>query len=67
MCSPHLGILFLVNPRATDLFLFLPPGKANAALEWQAGSLGWRGREQMVACPLEGLVGWLFTTRQLNV
>ena len=28
----------------------------NAAPEWQAGSLGWRSRELVVACPLEGLV-----------
>lgn len=30
--------------------------KANASPEWQAGSLGWRSRELMVACPLEGIV-----------
>ena len=30
--------------------------RANAALEWQAGSLGWRSRELVEACPLEGLV-----------
>ena len=29
----------------------------NAALEWQAGSLRWRSREMIEACPLEGLVG----------
>ena len=29
---------------------------ANAAPEWQAGSLGWRSRGLMEACPLEGLV-----------
>jgi hypothetical protein len=29
----------------------------NAAPEWQAGSLEWRSRELMAACPLEGLVG----------
>ena len=28
----------------------------NAALEWQASSLGWRSRELMAACPLKGLV-----------
>jgi hypothetical protein len=28
----------------------------NAAPEWQAGSLGSRSRELLVACPLEGLV-----------
>jgi hypothetical protein len=28
----------------------------NAATEWQAMSWGWRRREIMVACPLEGLV-----------
>ena len=31
--------------------------QSNAAPEWQAGSLGWRSRGLMVACPLEGLVG----------
>jgi hypothetical protein len=30
--------------------------EANAAPEWQAGSLRWRSRELSVACPLEGLV-----------
>lgn len=29
----------------------------NAALEWQAGGLGWRSREMKAACPLEGPVG----------
>jgi hypothetical protein len=29
---------------------------ANAAPEWQAGSLEWRSRELKEACPLEGLV-----------
>ena len=29
---------------------------ANAAPEWQAGSLRWRSRELVAACPLEGLV-----------
>jgi hypothetical protein len=29
---------------------------SNAAPEWQAGSIGWRSRELVVACPLEGLV-----------
>jgi len=29
---------------------------ANAAPEWQAGSLGRRSKELMVVCPLEGLV-----------
>ena len=28
----------------------------NAAPEWQAGRLGWRSKELVVACPLEGLV-----------
>ena len=28
----------------------------NAALEWQAGGLGWRIRKAMAACPLEVLV-----------
>jgi len=28
----------------------------NAAPEWQAGSMGWRSRVLVVACPLEGLV-----------
>ena len=32
-----------------------------AAPEWQASSLGWRSREIMVACPLEGLVRQLIT------
>jgi hypothetical protein len=27
-----------------------------AAPEWEAGSLGWRSREVVGACPLEGLV-----------
>jgi hypothetical protein len=31
--------------------------RANAAPEWQAGSLRWRSRKQMEACPFEGLVG----------
>jgi hypothetical protein len=30
-------------------------GKSNAALEWQARSLGWRSWALTVACPLEGL------------
>ena len=30
----------------------------NAALEWQAKSLGWRSRKLIEACPLEGLVRW---------
>ena len=30
--------------------------KSNAAPEWQARRLGWRCRELVVACPLEGLV-----------
>lgn len=30
--------------------------QSNAALQWQAGGLGWRIRELGVACPLEGLV-----------
>jgi hypothetical protein len=29
---------------------------SNAAPEWQAMSLGWRSRDHVVACPLEGLV-----------
>ena len=29
---------------------------ANAAPEWQAGSMWWRSSEPMEACPLEGLV-----------
>ena len=29
---------------------------SNAVPEWQAGSLGWRSRELVGACPLEGLV-----------
>jgi hypothetical protein len=29
---------------------------ADAAPEWQASSLGWRSREPLVACLLEGLV-----------
>jgi hypothetical protein len=29
---------------------------SNAAPEWQAGRLGWRSRDLVVACPLEGLV-----------
>jgi hypothetical protein len=33
---------------------------ANAALEWQAGSLRWRSGELLVACPLEGLVRPLY-------
>ena len=36
-----------------------PFGKSNAALEWQAWSLGWRSGEVMAACPLEGLVSSL--------
>jgi len=35
--------------------LVSPP--TNADPEWQARSLGWRSRELVVACPLEGLVG----------
>jgi hypothetical protein len=31
---------------------------ANAAPEWQAGSLWVRSFESVAACPLEGLVGW---------
>ncbi|MFM6172510.1 MAG: hypothetical protein ACKPB4_10305 [Sphaerospermopsis kisseleviana] len=31
-------------------------GAANAAPEWQAGSLERRSSEPVVACPLEGLV-----------
>jgi hypothetical protein len=31
-------------------------GLSNAAPEWQAGNMWWRGRELAVACPLEGLV-----------
>ena len=30
--------------------------QANAALEWQARSWGWRSWELVAACPLEGLV-----------
>lgn len=36
--------------------------ESNAAPEWQARSLGWRSREVMAACPLEGLVGWAQST-----
>jgi len=35
-------------------------GQSNAAPEWQAERSG-RNKELAVACPLEGLVGWLFT------
>jgi hypothetical protein len=31
----------------------------NAAPEWQAGSMGLRSTEFVVACPLEGVVGQL--------
>jgi len=33
--------------------VYMPP---NAAPEWQAGSLRWRSRLHLGACPLEGLV-----------
>jgi hypothetical protein len=33
---------------------------SNAALEWQAGGLGFRSRVLEVACPLEGLVSRYF-------
>jgi hypothetical protein len=39
--------------QAGESFASIPP---NAAPEWQARSLGWRSKELMVACPLEGLV-----------
>ena len=38
----------------------------NAALEWQAGSLRWRSRELMVACPLEGLVRSVVLLETIN-
>ena len=31
-------------------------GPANAAPEWQVGSLGWWSRDLVGACPLEGIV-----------
>jgi hypothetical protein len=40
--------------------LGLNPDPSNAALEWQAGSLGLRSREPIAACPLEGLVRMSF-------
>ena len=43
MCSPHLAIRFLVDPRETDLFLFLPPGRANTK---------WADPRQEIAGPL---------------
>jgi hypothetical protein len=33
------------------------PGHPNAAPEWQAGSLEWRSKVRMEACPLKGPVG----------
>jgi hypothetical protein len=33
-------------------------GLSNAALEWQARSMGWHSRRLVVACPLKGLVRW---------
>jgi hypothetical protein len=41
------------------IFIQRSPGSAcqsNAAPEWQAVGFGWRSREIVEACPLEGLV-----------
>ena len=43
----------LVFSRLSRVLTWMP---SNAAPEWQAGSMGWRRRELVVACPLEGLV-----------
>jgi hypothetical protein len=56
--SENIVALHLPHYLGNDSGMRINPllSASNAALEWQAGRLGWRSWDLMVACPLEGLV-----------